>query len=333
MSFIRITAVIMTVTFIAVFFLAKIFSFDGFYALYKDSRFSRDGLESAKRFNPDIFLLPSFDGKDFFTSVNDLSIVRRADVRANLYLYLTSGRRYVADSIAKARVLIPVMEPILRNYPDIPRDILLLPLLESGYDPHALSPSYASGIWQFIDGTSSCLGLRNDSYVDERRDILKSTDAALRHLRDLHQQFGSWEVALAAYNAGAGAVRRTMGNDISAKGFWATVDRQGFRPETNEYVARYAALMLIYKHTVRFGIEKDIAILPRPELDSVVFVTPVKLDLLAAQSGIPESVIRSLNPELKGNMTPPYSERYHLKVSAELKPLIERCARDPRWQM
>jgi membrane-bound lytic murein transglycosylase D len=224
------------------------------------------------------------------------------------------------------------MKPILKNYPEIPEDILLLPLLESGYNPHALSPSFASGIWQFIDGTSSCLGLKNDSYVDERRDVAKSTDAALRHLRSLYQQFGSWEIALAAYNAGSGSVRRTM-PDLSRSAFWATVDRQGFRPETNEYVSRYAALMLIYKNTRRFGIEKDISIVPHQNIESVVFEKPVKIDLLAAQAGIPESAILKYNPELKGNTTPPYMDRYHLKITAELRPLVEQYARDPRWQM
>ena len=119
----------------------------------------------------------------------------------------------------------------------------------------------------------------------------------------------------------------------SRAAFWATVDRQGFRPETNEYVSRYAALMLIYKNTRRFDMEKDINIIPRRDIESVTFETPVKIDLLAAQAGIPESAILRYNPELKGNMTPPYQNRYQLKITSELRPLVEQYAKDPRWQM
>jgi membrane-bound lytic murein transglycosylase D len=334
MKLIHIIPVILTVTAIAILIAIKTIAVQGFYSLYQSPRFTPEGIESVRKFDPDkdAIFLPSFEGKDFFCAVDDLSIVRRPDVRLYLYQYLTNGRVYVTESIAMARTLIPLMEPILKNYPDIPEDILLLQLLESGYNTHALSSSAASGIWQFVSNTSVPLGLKNDPYVDERRDIQKSTDAALRHLRSLYQQFGSWEMALAAYNAGAGSVRRTLGT-LSRENFWHTVDRQGFRPETNEYVSRYAALMLIYKNTRRFGIEDEIRKAPHPDMKSVVCDSPVKIDLLAAQAGIPQSELMKYNPELKGNITPPSTAGYPLKVSAELRDIVELYARDPRCRL
>ena len=218
------------------------------------------------------------------------------------------------------------------KYPEIPEEILLLPLLESGYDPIAVSPSSATGLWQFIGGTSESLGLKTDAFIDERRDIMKSTDAALRHLRFLKCQFGTWEAALAAYNGGAGYVSRTMGTTTPRR-FWAMVDRRGFRPETNEYVSRYAALTLIYKHTRSFGIEDAIPSSSAEKTEDVVFKTPVRIDILAARSGIPETEIRKHNPELQGRMTPPYADRYALKIASSRKDFVIRYAQDPSWQM
>lgn len=306
----------------------------GFFSMYQNPDFSAEGMSAVEQFDPDndTFYIPSLKDKDFFKSINDFSIVRRADVRRYLYLYLTADRRYIADSIARARAVIPTIKPVLAKYPDIPEEILLLPLLESGFDPYAVSPSSATGLWQFIGSTSASLGLKTDSFVDERRDIIKSTDAALRHLKFLKGQFGSWEAALAAYNGGSGYVARTMGT-VTRRRFWSTVDRRGFRPETNEYVSRYAALTLIYKNTRLFGIEKAIPASAAEKTESVVFETPVRLDILAAQAGIPENEIRKHNPELNGCMTPPYAGRYSLKIASSLKDVVTRYANDPSWQM
>ncbi|MGL4368643.1 MAG: transglycosylase SLT domain-containing protein [Spirochaetota bacterium] len=304
-----------------------------FFTLFKNPCFSASALAAAEQFDPDsdALYIPSLHGKDFFHSVDDMSIIRRRDVRRYLYNYLTSHRQYIIQSISRAEKYRPIVASVFDRYPDMPKDLLLLPLLESGYDPYAVSPSQATGLWQFVSNTSAPLGLKNDSYVDERRNIEKSTEAALRHLRTLYRKFGSWEAALAAYNGGAGYVSRTQAHSPNTE-FWALVDSKAFRPETNEYVSRYAALMLIYKNQRRFGISSSIDTDPAESIETVVFKTPVNIGHLSAATGVPEKTLREFNPELKGNMTPPYYTSYRLRVTPEIKEAVLQYAKDPSWQ-
>ena len=306
----------------------------GFFPLFTNTQYSAEGLAAVEAFNPDSdsFYLPPLEGKSFFESVNDLSIIRRADVRKYLYIYLTQDRSWVIESIERSQKYMPVIEAVYKRYPDLPRELLLLPLLESGFEPCAVSRSQATGLWQFVSNTSSPLGLKNNEYVDERRDIEKSTEAALRHLDSLYRSFGSWEKALAAYNGGAGYVRRTT-SAYPGKSFWSIVDAGGFRPETNEYASRYAALMLIYKNQYLLGIHDEIHRETKHQIATVVFETPVKISVLSSVTGVSEQTLHEYNTELKGNSTPPYAQKYKLRVPTDMKKAVLNYAKDPVWQM
>ncbi|HMB21110.1 MAG TPA: lytic transglycosylase domain-containing protein, partial [Spirochaetota bacterium] len=180
--------------------------------LFNDTVYSEEGLQKAIEYEPnmDHFFLPSIEGKDLFASIDDLSICRREEVRRYLYMYLTVGREYVKNSIHRSYMYMEIIEDVMEEYPEITRDMALLPLLESGFNPRAVSKSRAVGLWQFMYPTSQMLGLKINNWVDERRHIEKSTRAALRHLKNLYSIYGSWELSLAAYNGGAGHVSRTM---------------------------------------------------------------------------------------------------------------------------
>ena len=327
----HICIICMSITTAAVIFFSRPCLFTDFFALYSQPKFSAAARDAVVRLDPDSDLLyvPPFEGKDFFASINDMSIIRRADVRGYIYRYLTYDRVYIVQSMRRAEKYRSIIEPVFEKYPEIPKELILLPLLESGFDPRAVSRSQATGLWQFVSNTSEPLGLKNDSYVDERRNIVKSTDAALRHLRSLHARFGSWELALAAYNGGAGYISRTM-KDYTRDEFWSMVDGKKFRSETNEYLPRYAALLLIYKNRRHFGLRHDIDYV---SVDSVEFQSPVNIEHLSSVSGVPESAIREFNPEIKGDMTPPYYSSYHLRVTQDMKDAVQKYARDPAWQM
>ena len=131
----------------------------------------------------------------------------------------------------------------------LPQELLYLALIESGYSNTAVSRSYAVGMWQFVRSTGRGYDLRITSWVDERRDPFKATDAAARHLVDLQEEFGAWYLAAAAYNAGAGSVsrgiRRLPDQDVSDEMFFALSDRRYLRRETRDYVPKLIAATMV----------------------------------------------------------------------------------------
>jgi len=274
--------------------------------------------------NGDIPYPSGLDTKDLFESMKDLSICRRDDVRKYVHIYLTSGRDYAKKGITNSLIYRDLVTAIFREYPDIPPELSLLPLIESAYNPYAVSRSRAVGMWQFVQNTSDPLGLKRNRYVDERRDIEKSTRAALRHLRGLYSTFGSWELALAAYNGGAGHVRRAM-IKTGRNDFWGLSASGVLRRETSEYVPRFIALALIYQNQNLFGITDEIE---EPKALSTALFTvtgPVNMKHIARLSSVPINVIRRYNPELKLDLTPPYSDTYTLRLPEDgIKKLEEK---------
>lgn len=294
------------------------------FNLFMDKVYTEEGLERVVNFDPDndILFLPELENKDFFQSVNDLSICRRREVRKFVYIYLTTGRNYVKRSIENSDSYLRVIEEIIKKN-DIPMDISLLPLLESGFNPYAVSRSKAVGLWQFIQGTSMRFGLKTDRWLDERRDIEKSTHAAIRHLKNLYNIFDNWELSLAAYNGGAGHVKRAM-LKTGKECFWELRKTGRLCRETSEYVARFAALLLIYKNQEIFDIEDELNLIEIPETEKIVLEYPVNINRISKISGISARTLRKLNPQLKRNITPPYYKKYTLRLPAEAKERLKK---------
>lgn len=292
--------------------------------LFRDASFSEEGLRKAEEYDPerDLLVLPSLENKTFFESIDDLSICRRKEVRRYLYVYLTQGREYLKTGIRRSGQYLDIVEEVFRENKDIPEEIALLPLLESGFSPYAVSRSRAMGLWQFLPATSGYLGLKINGWVDERRDLEKSTVAAIRHLRNLYGIFRNWELALAAYNGGAGSVKRAM-IKTGAKDFWSLAETGALRKETAEYVARYAALLVLYENQELFGIRGEVEHAMPMEMESVVLDYPVPMRDLARVSGLPVETLRKYNPELCRDLTPPM-QKYSLKVPPEARKKIEK---------
>jgi len=287
----------------------------GLFNLFTDQAFSEDGFDKVKEFNPekDILYLPGLDGKDIFQASKDLSITRKKEIRKFMYLYLTSGREYVKASIVRSYDYMDIIDEIMKEYPDIPSEIALLPLLESGFNPMAVSRSNAIGLWQFLSNTSVYFGLKSDKWVEERRDIDKSTRAALEHLRFLYSSFNSWDLALAAYNGGGGQVRRAMERS-GATDIWELREAGVLTRETEEYVPRYLALLIIYNNQKLFGLDSEIT---RPSKEKTVPVElkyTVDINEVSRHLDVCVSVIKKFNPELNRNLTPPTVERYNLRL-------------------
>jgi membrane-bound lytic murein transglycosylase D len=222
----------------------------------------------------------------------------RGPVRQTFSEWLSRGTRY---------------EPMIRaklQAAGLPGDLTYLALIESGYNPHAYSRAAAVGMWQMMTATARGVGLRVDWWVDERRDPVRSTDAAIRFLNHLHEQFGSLYLAAAAYNGGPGRVARgltryadelegTSGDDV----FFALAEHNYLRRETRDYVPKMIAAALVAKDPGRYGIPIE----QRPPLsyDTVRVGPATPLAAVAAASATTLDGIRELNPHVLRGVTPP----------------------------
>jgi membrane-bound lytic murein transglycosylase D len=203
------------------------------------------------------------------------------------------------------------MKDILKEK-NMPEDLVFLPMVESGFNPRAYSSARAAGPWQFIAGTAKRYGLVIDWWRDERKDPVKSTVAAADYLKDLYGMFGSWSLALAAYNAGEGriakALRRTDSDNL-----WSLLDTTQIRQETKDYVPRYIAATIIANTPEDYGF-RDLSYHEPFEYDEVILYTPVDLEVIAKCAGTGVDEIRELNPELRRWSTPPNLSEYTLRL-------------------
>ncbi len=195
----------------------------------------------------------------------------------------------------------------------LPEDLTYLALIESGYDPDAYSRAAAVGMWQFMSSTARNVGLRVDWWMDERRDPARATDAAIRYLNELQQQFGSYYLAAAAYNGGPGRVARGLtqyatqleGFDGDDR-FFALADKNYLAAETRNYVPQLIAAALVAKTPDRYDMALDS--LPRYEYDSLSVAPATSLAVVTVASGADADEIRTLNPALIRGITPPDAE-------------------------
>lgn len=186
---------------------------------------------------------------------------------------------------------------------DLPPDLALLPIVESAFRPFAYSPGRAAGIWQFTPGTGRHFDLKQNWWYDGRRDVLAATDAALDYLEELEARYGSWELALAAYNAGpatvAAAVRRNQARDQPTD-FWSLP----LPRETRSYVPKLIALSHVLRNAEQYGL--DLPTIPSGQGFAVVELeTPLDLVRASELAGVDIERLYQLNPGLNRWATPP----------------------------
>jgi membrane-bound lytic murein transglycosylase D len=260
-------------------------------------------------------MLPPLENKKFFESVGDLSILRRKEVRDAVYHYLTAGRSYIIAAHERSALCLDAIREILAQDKDLPAELAYLPIIESCYNPFAVSPSWAAGAWQFIPATGAAFGMKVNPWVDERRDVRKSTRAAASFLKSLYQSFGDWELALASYNGGPGHVRWAMA--ASGKTDYWELRRSGrLAWETSEYVVRFAAAIIVFTHGEEFGLWSGAGTRPAKSA-AFALDLPVSIGQVSRITGVPVASIRALNPELNGEFTPLYEKNYPLQLPEE----------------
>ena len=204
----------------------------------------------------------------------------------------------------------------------MPEDLLYLAMVESGFSPRATSKKEAVGVWQFIPPTATQYGLRVDEWVDERRDPVKATDAALDYLSSLHDRYGSWYLAAAAYNAGPSRVDRAIKRLGAARRgdedvYWQIIDQ--LPKETREYVPKILAATTLARQAERYGFHVKPA--APYEYDRVWVPGGTGLGTIAHALEVETSVVRELNPHLKLGVAPPGGS-YAVRVPAGSTSLV-----------
>ncbi len=243
----------------------------------------------------------------------DIPIVMNDRVRKSIVYFQTVARDAFAKYLSRSQKYAPMMKRILSGH-GLPLDMVYLSLVESGYNPRAYSWARAVGLWQFISSTGRLYGLERNWWIDERRDPVKSTHAACRFLKDLYTEFGSWELAMAAYNGGPGRVRRVIARQKTID-FW----KMRLKRQTMDYVPLIMAATLIAKEPEKYGFD-NIEYEPELEWDEVVIDRCLDLSVVAREIGCSLTDLKDLNPELLRKYTPPNAKSYTLKIPRGTEP-------------
>ena len=232
-------------------------------------------------------------------------------VRFFLDRFQTGYRRAITESrLARSGRYLPMIMDIFKEK-GLPEELVFTAMVESGFNPVAVSHAGAKGLWQFMAPTARLYGLRVDRWMDERLDPEKSTVAAANYLRDLYTVFGSWDLAQAAYNAGEVRVQQAI-QGSGTRDFWVLHRRSPhLLPETKNFVPAIHAATLIGRQPEQYGF----TVVPEEPVRYDVVTVPKgsRLMRLAGLSGVALADLEQLNPELWQKQTPPDAP-YELKI-------------------
>ncbi len=274
--------------------------------------------ESLKYYN-----LDSVKSLNHYSDISDTVIIERLKkiltpvpmnyndvVRHWIDIYLTKRSYLIPVFLSLGDFYFPFFEEKLSKY-NIPDEFKYLPLIESALNPFAVSRSGAAGIWQFMRYTGYKYGLEINSFVDERFDVEKSTEAAAKYLRDMYDIFGDWLLVLAAYNSGPGNVRKAIARAKHKTNFWEIYpylprETRGYVPAfiAITYVMTYAKEHNFYPVKINFPTDND----------TVMITDTLHLIQVAEVLNIPLNVLEQLNPQYRYNIIPGYYKPYPLRL-------------------
>jgi len=244
---------------------------------------------------------------------NAIPLVINKYVQAEIDLFTTGREKgFFVDSYRRSGRYHDYIVGELRKA-GLPEELSWLPLIESGFKVTALSSARALGLWQFIPSTGFKFGLKRDVFIDERMDFEKSTQAAIAYLKELHQIFGDWTTALAAYNCGEGRVLRVIRsqNVNYLDDFWDLFERLPF--ETARYVPRFLATLHVLNDKEKYGLDA-VTVDPPFEFEVSTISKQMHLRDIAKITGIDLTELTELNPALRYKILP--REHYPLRVPA-----------------
>jgi membrane-bound lytic murein transglycosylase D len=282
---------------------------------YVQNAFAVDSLEnvcaadSLQKELPDSVYISRLQNLDSF-----IPLPFNESVKKFINFYLNRRRGQVSIMMGLTNYYFPLFEEALARY-NLPAELKYLPIIESALNPKIVSKAGASGLWQFMYGTAKMYGLEINSYIDERNDPIKSTDAAARYLRDLYAIYGDWHIVIAAYNCGPGNVNKAVRRSGGKQSYWEIYSR--LPKETRGYIPIFIAANYVMNHAQEhnlFPVQPTFKILT----DTIILNSYLNFEQIAANLDLPIQEIRQLNPQYKRDVIPArLGKPYVLKLPIE----------------
>ncbi len=222
--------------------------------------------------------------------------------------FLKNRKRSFERLMAISEYYFPLFEEAFDRL-NVPLEIKYLAVVESALNPKAVSRVGATGLWQFMYQTGKQYGLKIDSYVDERSDPLKASEAAAQYMKNMYGIFGDWDLVLASYNSGPGNVAKAIRRSGGQQNYWNI--RKNLPKETQGYVPAFLATMYIYEYHKEHGIVPEKAPIKHFATDTVMIKRQMSFKQISDLIDIPEAQLQILNPSYKLNVVPTYKDQNH----------------------
>ena len=248
---------------------------------------------------------------DSLNQLTPLELTYNQTVLKFIKFYIKQRKSQVAKLLALSDYYFPIFEEYLDKY-SMPLELKYIPIIESSLRVDAKSPAGAVGIWQFMYYTAKEYNLRINSYLDERRDVYKSTEAACQYLNKAFNIFDNWELAVASYNCGRGNVTKALRRSGGELNFWKI---RPFLPrETRNYIPALISVIYVMNYASEHGIKADTTYsIDTHTIDTIQLKKPIKISHLAEVLQIEQSLIEELNPVYKNKLVPYRpGEKFHV---------------------
>ena len=268
---------------------------------------------------PDVGITPigsNLDSASVAAGLAALNVLSELDLRWNPVAHrriVTYGKRrthHLGTMLGRSAMYFPLFEEVLSRE-GLPLELKYLSVVESGLNPEARSPAGARGLWQFMYYTAKAEGLRIDGYIDERKDPLKATEGACRHLRRLYNMYDDWYFALAAYNAGPGNVNKAIRRSGGKTNYWEV--RPFLPKETRDYVPNFIAVVYLMEHHADHGIFPQQPLPGALSVDTLMVEGPLRFDQMAAVTDLSEAEVAFLNPMYRLKILPGPGEKFPVR--------------------